>query len=95
VYTFSSALRLELTAIAIIIIVRKHIVIVTEAQQYLKLFKECLNKHFSEQIGSGNRARMNHKYQTTTKSKAKESFNNYNYNSELIEAVESIYNLSN
>jgi len=29
------------------------------------------------------------------KSKAKESFNNYNYNSELIEAVESIYNLSN
>ena len=89
-YTFSSALRLELTAIAIIIIVRKHIVIVTEAQQYLKLFKD-----FSEQIGSGNRARMNHKYQTTTKSKAKESFNNYNYNSELIEAVESIYNLSN
>ena len=82
-YTFSSALRLELTAIAIIIIVRKHIVIVTEAQQYLKLFKECLNKHFSEQIGSGNRARMNHKYQTTTKSKAKESFNNYNYNPEL------------
>jgi hypothetical protein len=62
VYTFSSALQLELTAIAIII-VRKHIVIATEARQYLKLFKECLKKHFSEEIGSGNRARMNHKYQ--------------------------------
>jgi hypothetical protein len=35
----------------------------SEAQQYFKLFKECLKKHFSEQTGSGNRAHMNHKYQ--------------------------------